>query len=122
MGGKNPVVVLDDADVDLAAAGILQGAFGSTGQRCTATSRVVATPGIAAKLTEALVSGARSIKVGDGRKPGVQMGPAVDGSQMKTDLDAIAQARAEGARLLCGGERISGPGHDHGFFVAPPVL
>src|SRR5918911_3227457 len=77
MGGKNPVVVLDDADVDLAAAGVLQGAFGSTGQRCTATSRVVATPGIVAKLTEALVAGARSLKVGDGRKPGVQMGPAV---------------------------------------------
>jgi len=122
MGGKNPVVVLDDADVDLAAAGILQGAFGSTGQRCTATSRVVATPGIVAKLTEALVSGARSIKVGDGRKAGVQMGPAVDASQMKTDLDAIAQARAEGARLLCGGERISGAEHEHGFFVAPTVF
>src|SRR2546423_5615335 len=102
MGGKNPVVVLDDADVDLAAAGILQGAFGSTGQRCTATSRVVATPGIIEKLREALVAKARIIKVGDGRKPGVQMGPAVDQSQLRTDLDAIAAARADGARLLCG--------------------
>jgi len=122
MGGKNPVVVLDDAEVDLASAGILQGAFGSTGQRCTATSRVVATPGIAAKLTEALVAGARSLKVGDGRKPGVQMGPAVDESQLKTDLEAIAKARDDGARLLCGGERLRGPEHEHGFFVAPTVF
>ena len=122
MGGKNPVVVLDDADVELAAAGILQGAFGSTGQRCTATSRVVATPRIAPKLTEALVSGARSLKVGDGRDPSVQMGPAVDESQLKTNLEAIAQARADGARLLCGGERLRGPEHDHGFFVAPTVF
>jgi len=122
MGGKNPVIVLDDADVELAAAGILQGAFGSTGQRCTATSRVVVTPRIASKLTEALVAGARSLKVGDGRKPGVQMGPAVDESQLETDLDAISQARAEGARLLCGGERLSGPEHDRGFFVAPTVF
>jgi alpha-ketoglutaric semialdehyde dehydrogenase len=122
MGGKNPVVVLDDADVELASAGILQGAFGSTGQRCTATSRVVATPAIAAKLTEALVAGARSLKVGDGRKPGVQMGPAVDESQLKTDLEAIAKARDDGARLLCGGERLRGPEHDHGFFVAPTVF
>src|SRR5437868_4984860 len=82
MGGKNPVVVLDDADLELAAEGIFQGAFGSTGQRCTATSRVVVTPGIANKLTEALVAKARALKVGDGRKPGIQMGPAVDASQL----------------------------------------
>ena len=122
MGGKNPVVVLDDADVEIAAAGILQGAFGSTGQRCTATSRVVATPGVVSKITEALVAGARSLKVGDGRKPGVQMGPAVDESQLETDLTAIQQARADGARLLCGGERLRGAEHDHGYFVAPTVF
>src|SRR5438067_3003767 len=122
MGGKNPVVVLDDADVELASAGILQGAFGSTGQRCTATSRVVATPRILSKLTEALVSGARSLKVGDGRDPSVQMGPAVDESQLKTNLEAIALARTDGARLLCGGERLRGAEHDHGFFVAPTVF
>src|SRR5438309_9687441 len=68
MGGKNPVVVLDDADLDLAAEGILQGAFGSTGQRCTATSRVVVTPGIAGKLPDALVAKVRKIRVGTGRR------------------------------------------------------
>ena len=122
MGGKNPVVVLDDADLDLAAEGILQGAFGSTGQRCTATSRVVVTPGIAGKLTEALVEKARKIKVGNGMQQGVQMGPAVDQGQLKTDLDAIAAARSEGARLLCGGERLSSGEYERGFFVAPTVF
>jgi aldehyde dehydrogenase (NAD+) len=122
MGGKNPVVVLDDADLDLATEGILQGAFGSTGQRCTATSRVVVTPGIAAKLTEALVEKARKIRVGNGMTQGVQMGPAVDQSQLKTDLSLIAAAKAEGARLLLGGERLASDEHAHGFFVGPTVF
>src|SRR3989454_2133056 len=122
MGGKNPVVVLDDADVDLAAEGIAQGAFGSTGQRCTATSRVVATSGVIGKLTEALVAQARAIKGGDRRKPGVQMGPAVDASQLRTDLTAIETARKEGARLLCGGEQLRSSEHEHGFFVAPTIF
>jgi acyl-CoA reductase-like NAD-dependent aldehyde dehydrogenase len=122
MGGKNPVVVLDDADVDLAAEGIVQGAFGSTGQRCTATSRVVVTPGIAGRLTEAIVERARKLRVGNGMTPGVQMGPAVDQGQLKTDLDAVAAAKSDGARLLAGGERLSSEEHAHGFFVAPTVV
>ena len=122
MGGKNPVVVLDDADLELAAEGILQGAFGSTGQRCTATSRVVVTPGIAAKLTEALVEKARKIRVGNGMTQGVQMGPAVDLGQLKTDLEAIAAAKADGARILCGGERLSSGEYEHGFYCAPTVF
>ena len=122
MGGKNPVLVMDDADLDLAVEGIVQGAFGSTGQRCTATARVVTTPSIAPKLTEALVERARKLRVGNGMQPGVHMGPAVDAGQLGTDLDAIAQARSEGARLLCGGERLSSPEHEHGFFVAPTVF
>src|SRR5882672_9861717 len=122
MGGKNPVAVLDDADLDLAVEGIVQAAFGSTGQRCTATSRVVTTPGIAPRLTEALVERARKLRVGNGMQRGAQMGPAVDASQLRTDLDSIAKARSEGARLLCGGERLSSGEHEHGFFVAPTIL
>jgi len=122
MGGKNPVAVLDDADLDLAVEGIAQAAFGSTGQRCTATSRVVTTPGIAPKLTEALVERARRLRVGNGMQPGIQMGPAVDASQLGTDLDSIAKAKHEGARLLCGGERLSSGEHAYGFFVAPTIL
>jgi aldehyde dehydrogenase (NAD+) len=122
MGGKNPVVVLDDADLELAAEGIVQGAFGSTGQRCTATSRVVVTPGIAAKLTEAVVERARKLRVGNGMTQGVQMGPAVDLSQLKTDVEAIAEAKSAGARLLCGGERLQSGEYGHGFFCAPTVF
>jgi len=122
MGGKNPVIVLDDADVDLAVEGIVQGAFGSTGQRCTATSRAVTTPTIAPRLTEALVERARKLRVGDGMQQGVEMGPAVDAGQLRTDLEAIAQARSEGARLLCGGERLSSAEHEHGFFLAPTIF
>src|SRR5205823_14928860 len=62
------------------------------------------------------------LRVGNGMQPGVHMGPAVDAGQLRTDLDAIAQARSEGARLLCGGERLSSPEHEHGFFVAPTVF
>jgi aldehyde dehydrogenase (NAD+) len=122
MGGKNPVAVLDDADLDLAVEGIVQAAFGSTGQRCTAASRVVTTPGIAPRLTEALVERARKLRVGNGMQRGVHMGPAVDASQLRTDLDSIAKAKSEGARLLCGGERLSSGEHEHGFFVAPTIL
>jgi acyl-CoA reductase-like NAD-dependent aldehyde dehydrogenase len=122
MGGKNPVVVLDDADLDLALEGILQGAYGSTGQRCTATSRVVVTPGIRGRLTEALVAKVRALKVGDGRAAGVQMGPAVDASQLRTDLDSIAAGKQEGARLLAGGERLSGDGFERGWFCAPTLF
>src|SRR2546423_8198823 len=122
MGGKNPVVVLDDADLDLALEGIVQAAFGSTGQRCTAASRVVVTPGIAPRLTEALVERARKLRVGDGMQQGVEMGPAVDAGQLRTDLEAIAQARSAGAKLLCGGERLSSAEHEHGFFLAPTVF
>jgi acyl-CoA reductase-like NAD-dependent aldehyde dehydrogenase len=122
MGGKNPVVVLDDADLDLAVEGIIQGAYGSTGQRCTATSRVVATEGIIGKLTEALTARVRALKVGDGRKAGIHMGPAVDNSQLKVDLDAIAAAKTEGARLLAGGEKLAGDEYAHGFFCAPTLF
>ena len=122
MGGKNPVVVLDDADLELAAQGIIQGAYGSTGQRCTATSRVVVTPGVRARLTEMLVAQVKALKTGDGRTAGIQMGPAVDRSQLETDLEAIAFARQGGGRLLVGGERLTGDGFDHGFYCAPTIF
>ena len=122
MGGKNPVVVMPDADLDLALEGIVQGAFGSTGQRCTATSRVVVDRAVAAELTERIVARAREMKVGDGLDPSVQMGPAVDESQLKTDLDYIAIAQAEGARLCCGGQRLTEGDLTKGWFVEPTVF
>lgn len=122
MGGKNAVIVLNDADLELAAIGITQGAFGSTGQRCTATSRVVVEKGIAPKLIERLEAIAKGYVVGPGMQKGVQMGPAVDGKQLKTDLDYIAIAKGEGAKLVCGGERLAGGELAHGHFVAPTVF
>lgn len=122
MGGKNPVVVLDDADLELAVAGILQGAFGSTGQRCTATSRVVAQRGISQKLVEALAAGAAKLKVGNGLEAGVEMGPAVDEGQLRTDLEYIEIARSEGAKLVFGGKRLSGGSFEKGYFVQPTLF
>lgn len=122
MGGKNPVVVLDDADLDLAIAGILQGAFGSTGQRCTATSRVVVTRGVAQKVTEGIVAGAKKLKVGNGLEAGVDMGPAVDQSQLDTDLAYVKIGQDEGARLLTGGRRLSDGALERGFYFEPTVF
>lgn len=120
MGGKNAVIVLPDADLDKAAAAIHNGAFGSTGQRCTATSRVIAAPQIKAALVERLVEKARAIKVGPGLDESMDMGPAVDEKQWKTDLRYIEVAQQEGARLLTGGKR---PTHlDSGYFVEPTIF
>ncbi len=120
MGGKNAVIVLPDADLDKAAAAIHAGAFGSTGQRCTATARVIAAPAIKAALIDRLVALAEGIKVGPGLEAGVDMGPAVDEKQWQTDLNYIQVAQAEGARLLTGGTR---PAHlGGGYFVAPTIF
>ncbi|MBX7102310.1 MAG: aldehyde dehydrogenase family protein [Myxococcaceae bacterium] len=122
MGGKNPVVVLDDADLDLAASGIVGGAFGSTGQRCTATSRVVVQKGVAPQLLERVVAAAKKLKVGNGLEAGIDMGPAVDESQLKTDLEYIDIAKSEGAQLLCGGKRLTDGALAKGYFVEPTIF
>jgi len=120
MGGKNAVIVLPDADLDKAAAAIHNGAFGSTGQRCTATSRVIAAPQIKDALVERLVAKARAIKVGNGLNESMDMGPAVDEKQWKTDFRYIEVAKQEGARLLTGGTR---PDHlSAGYFVEPTIF
>ncbi len=120
MGGKNAVIVMPDADLDKAAVAIHGGAFGSTGQRCTATSRVIAMPEIKAALVERLVAQAKKIKVGSGLEDGVDMGPAVDEKQWKTDLDYIDIGKREGARLVLGGGK---PQHlDGGYFVEPTIF
>jgi acyl-CoA reductase-like NAD-dependent aldehyde dehydrogenase len=122
MGGKNPVVVLEDADLELAAAATASGAFGSTGQRCTATSRAVVVDSIADRFAEAVVQRARAYKIGNGLDESVDMGPSVDEGQMRTVLHYLDEGRREGARLLCGGERLRGGEYDGGWFVAPTVF
>jgi len=122
MGGKNPVVVLDDADLGLACTGIMQGAFGSTGQRCTATSRVIVHRRIASQVLDSLVAGVAKLKVGNGLEPGVDMGPAVDEAQLKTDLHYIEIAQSEGARMAAGGKRLTGAALNKGYFVEPTIF
>ncbi|MGQ0570744.1 MAG: aldehyde dehydrogenase family protein, partial [Armatimonadota bacterium] len=122
MGGKNPVVVLDDADLDLALAGTVQGAYGSTGQRCTATSRVIITEGVADRFVEELVRRVSRLVSGNGMDPSTEVGPSVDESQMKTVLRYIDIGQQEGARLLTGGKRLTGGAHAQGYFVEPTVF
>jgi acyl-CoA reductase-like NAD-dependent aldehyde dehydrogenase len=120
MGGKNAVIVMADADLDKAATAIHGGAFGSTGQRCTATSRVIANPAIKDALLERLVDGAKKIKIGPGLDETVDMGPAVDEKQWKTDFDYINIGKQEGARLVLGGKRPEQLGK--GYFVEPTIF
>ncbi len=108
MGGKNAVIVMDDANLELALDGVLWGAFGTTGQRCTATSRCIVQKGVYDKFLKALTRRAKALKVGNGLDESVEMGPAVDESQLKTDLDYVAIGKKEGARLVCGGKRLKG--------------
>lgn len=122
MGGKNPVVVLADADLDVAVEATAQGAFASTGQRCTATSRVVVEEAVADEFVRRLAARAAAVKVGSGLEEGTTMGPAVDASQLDTDLRYVEIAKQEGATLVCGGRRLAEGPHAHGFFVEPTVF
>ncbi len=122
MGGKNPVVVLEDADLDLAVESTAQGAFGSSGQRCTATSRAVVVNDVADEFVSRIVKRAESMRIGDGSKAETEMGPSVDEGQFKTVLDYIGIGREDGAELKCGGERATGDDLDKGYFVRPTVF
>jgi len=122
MGGKNPVVVLADADLEAAADASALGAFGSTGQRCTATSRVIVEEEVADEFVEMLAERARRLKVGNGLAAGIDMGPAVDKSQLETDLRYISVGLEEGAHVVCGGGRMQDGDHEHGYFVEPTVF
>jgi aldehyde dehydrogenase (NAD+) len=122
MGGKNPVVVMADADLELAVEAAAQGAFGSTGQRCTATSRVIVEEAVADAFVERLVARAKRMRVGNGLSPEADMGPAVDKAQLETDLRYVALGQQEGARLLCGGRRLDDGERAHGFYVEPAVF
>jgi acyl-CoA reductase-like NAD-dependent aldehyde dehydrogenase len=122
LGGKNPAIVLPDADLDLAVAEIVKGAFACSGQWCTSTSRVIVLEETAAELTRRIVAAARALVVRDGANEDCGMGP-VCGAKQKTDiLEHIAKGRAEGARLLTGGTALRGEDYDHGCFIAPTVF
>ncbi len=122
MGGKNPTLVLADADLNLAVGLVLRAAFGLTGQACTATSRVIVERPVLEAFTTKLVERTRALRVGNGLHPGVAMGPAVSQAQLVSDLDAVDVAQAEGARLLCGGQRLTEGDFARGHFLQPAVL
>ncbi len=107
MGGKNPTIVLDDADLKVAVETVAQSAFFSTGQRCTASSRIIVTEGIHDRFVAALSERVRNLKVGDALEKGIEIGPVVDPGQLKQDTDYIAIGKQEGARLAAGGELLT---------------
>jgi len=122
LGGKNPMIVLDDANLDLAIEGGLWGGFGTTGQRCTATSRIIVQKGIYGQFVERYVDRAKRLKVGNGLDETVEMGPAINESQLKTDLSYVDIGKDEGARLKCGGNILDKGVYQHGYFMEPTVF
>ena len=122
MGGKNAMIVLDDADPDLALEGVLWGAFGTTGQRCTATSRLILQSGIHDDFLSRLVKRARSLKLGDGRREGTEVGPLINEAAVKKVERYVDFGVADGADLLMGGRRASGKGLEKGYFFEPTIF
>jgi acyl-CoA reductase-like NAD-dependent aldehyde dehydrogenase len=122
LGGKNPMIVLDDANLELAVEGGLWGAFGTTGQRCTATSRIIVQKGVYRQFVDQFVARAKKIKVGNGLDETVEMGPAVNENQLNTDLKYIEIGRNEGAELVLGGNRLDKGEYQHGWFIEPTVF
>src|SRR5580658_4881124 len=122
MGGKNAQIVLDDANLDLALDGALWGAFGTTGQRCTATSRILLQKGKATEFTAKFVARAKNLKIGNGLDEAEQVGPHVNKSQIETSVRYVAIAKSEGAECLCGGHALTAGAFAHGTFFEPTVL
>jgi len=122
MGGKNAMIVMNDADLDLALEGVLWGAFGTTGQRCTATSRLILQAGIHDAFLSRLIDRARAMTLGDGRKKGTDVGPLIHESSRANVERYIDVGQSDGADLVCGGRRSEGKGLEHGFFFEPTIF
>jgi acyl-CoA reductase-like NAD-dependent aldehyde dehydrogenase len=122
MGGKNAILVMDDARLDLAVDGAIWGGFGTTGQRCTAASRVVVHQKVYKDFVERFAERARALKVGNGLEPTVQVGPVINEGQLKTVEHYVEIGKSEGARLLCGGHRLTDGRLADGWFYAPTIF
>ncbi|MCU0454354.1 MAG: aldehyde dehydrogenase family protein [Bacteroidetes bacterium] len=122
LGGKNAQIVMDDADLDLALDGILWGAFGTTGQRCTATSRLILHEKIYDRFMDMLVTRTKKLRLGDGLKPETEVGPLVNEGQRKTVQSYVEIGQNEGAKLVAGGHAAKGPGLDGGWFHEPTIF
>jgi aldehyde dehydrogenase (NAD+) len=120
MGGKNPLIVLDDADLPTAVAIAVNGAYFQAGQRCTASSRLIVTDGIHDKFVAAMVERMKKLVIDDALKPGIEIGPVVDARQLEKDLEYVEIGRKEGAKLVHGGERLKR--ETDGFYMAPALF
>jgi aldehyde dehydrogenase (NAD+) len=120
MGSKNALAVMDDCDLDLAVSCALNGAFGSTGQKCTASSRLVVHEAVHDAFVDRLVAGASALKVGHALEEGTQIGPVVSAEQLQGNLEYVETGKSEGAELLCGGDRLARP--TEGYYMAPAVF
>ncbi|WP_156291729.1 aldehyde dehydrogenase family protein [Oceanobacillus salinisoli] len=122
MGGKNAVIVMDDADLDLAVEGILWSAFGTSGQRCTACSRVIVHEAVKEELENKLLAAMKDLTIGDGLDPSVKVGPIINRAGLEKIKDYIGIGKNEGAKLLEGGYELSGSGYRGGQFFAPTLF
>jgi aldehyde dehydrogenase (NAD+) len=122
MGGKNPMIVMDDADLDLVVEGALWGAFGTSGQRCTATSRLIAHRAVVGELTERLGERAEKLVVGNGLDEATEMGPSINQTQLETVMEYVRIGQSEGARLVCGGARLTDGPYTYGYFHQPTIF
>jgi acyl-CoA reductase-like NAD-dependent aldehyde dehydrogenase len=123
MGGKNAIIVMDDADIDLAVEGAVWGAFGTSGQRCTASSRIVVHKKVYKKFTQKLVERAQALRIGDGLDPKTDMGPVINSEAVHKIMGYIEIGQSEdGATLAYGGKRLTKGQYQHGFFIEPTVF
>ena len=122
LGGKNAQIVMDDADLSLALEGVLWGAFGTTGQRCTATSRLILHEKIHDEFLSMLVDKTKKLRLGDGLLPSTDVGPCINEGQRNTDHNYVEIGLKEGAKLLCGGEFGKGPDLEKGWFYQPTIF
>jgi len=122
LGGKNPQIVMDDARVDLAVEGVLFGAFGTAGQRCTATSRLIVQERIYDELMENLLVRTKALQVGNPLDSTIDVGPVASAEQETKILQYIQIGIDEGAKLICGGKKLKGGQYDKGFFIAPTIF
>lgn len=122
MGGKNAVIVMDDADLDLAVEGIIWSAFGTSGQRCTACSRVIVHESVKEELEGRLLEAMQDLKIGDGLKDGIRVGPIINQAGLEKIERYIEIGKEEGAKLLAGGNVLAGGDFDKGYYFAPTLF
>jgi aldehyde dehydrogenase (NAD+) len=122
LGGKHAAIILNDADLDKAVPGVVQGAFGSTGQRCTATSRAIVEDGIYKEFMDALLAQTEALTVGDGMDSSKDVAPLASRNQLDTVLEYIGIGTEEGARLTFGGHQLRGDEFDEGYYVEPTIF